>query len=149
MSIQTGLRIRWPPATQGTDEVHTSPSLTAALTHVTHALTQTDVCMDAFVGYSHGTVGEDHAIICLPTNAAAASSALRKIGMQVEEVPLVLAWLPDTMNSLACACEVLETANVRIDLACLIRVDRSQGQQAAFLCDDAELADRLLWALSY
>lgn len=149
IAIRTGLRIRWPPAAQQAPDIHNSLSPTTVLTHVTQTLAQADVCVDAFVEYSPDTPDENSAIICLPTNTAAASAALRKVGLQVEEVPLVLAWLPDTMLSLACACEVIETANVHITLACLIQKESGQGQQVAFFCDDADLADRLLWALSY
>ena len=149
MSIQTGLRIRWPPTVEAAADTDKPPSLTALLTHVTHALAQADVCVDVFVGCSPGAPGDERAIVCLPTNASAAAAALKQIDVLVDEVPLVLAWLTESMLSVACACEVLQTANVRIDLACLIRTDRGQGQQVAFLCDDAELADRLLWAMSY
>lgn len=147
MAIRTGLRIRWPPATQQRDDVQASPAL--IFTRVTQALAQADVCVDALVGYSQDRSNGGAAIICLPTNRSAASAALRNLGFQVEEVPLVVTWLRDTLFSLACACEVIETANIHIALACLIQKDGSQGQQVAFLCDDTELADRLLWALSY
>lgn len=149
MSIQTGLRIRWPPAVQRAVATNDSPSLTATLTRITHALADADVCVEAFIGYGPGTVDETSAIVCLPTNLPAAIAALKQLDVQVEEVPLVTAWLPDTMLSVACACEVIQTANVRIDVVCLIRVERGHGQQVAFLCDNAELADRLLWALCY
>lgn len=148
MAIRAGLRIRRPPAAQHASDVHGS-SVTL-LTSVTQALAQADVRIDAFVGYSPDTTHENSAIICIPSNTPAASATLRNIGMQVEDVPLVLAWLPDTTQGLAYACEVVETANVQIALTCLIQRDSGQGQQqVAFLCDDAERADQLLWALSY
>jgi hypothetical protein len=149
MAIQTALRICWSPATQHTPDARTSPTSATLLTHATQALAQVDLCVDAFIGYGAGTANEEPTIICLPTNISTATAALQKAGLQVQSVPLVVAWLPDTMLSLACACEVIETANVHIDLACLIRRDSGQGQKVAFLCDDAELADRLLWAQSY
>lgn len=149
MSIQTGLRIRWPPTAPHTGDTNEPPSLAEMLTRVTHAFAKADVSVEAFVGYSPVAPSAERAIICLPTNTSAAIAALKQIDLQVEEVPLVLAWLPDSMLSVSCAYEVLQTANVRIDLASLIRVNRGQGQQAVFLCDDADLADRLLWALSY
>ena len=147
MAIRTGLRIRRPPAAQHTSDVHGSP--VTLLTNVTQALAQADVRVDAFVGYSPDITLENTAIVCIPSNTSAASDTLRNVGMQVEDVPLVLAWLPDTMQGLAYACEVIETANVHIALTCLIQRDSGQGQQVAFLCDDAERADQLLWALSY
>lgn len=147
MAIRTGLRIRRPPAAQRPPDVHGSP--VTLLTSVTQALSQADVRVDAFVGYSPDTTHENTAIICVPSNTSAASATLRNVGMQVEEVPLVLAWFPDTTQSLAYACEVIETANIHIALTCLIQKDSDQRQQVAFLCDDAERADQLLWALSY
>ena len=149
MSILTGLRIRWPPAVPRVVAANESPSLTATLTSVTHALAGADVCVEAFVGNGSVTPDGMSAIVCLPTNLPVAIAALRQLDLQVEEVPLVIAWLPDTMISVACACEALQTAEVRIEIVCLIRVDRGHGQQVAFLCDNAELADRLLWALCY
>lgn len=147
MAIRTGLRIRWLPATQQSDAIQESPAL--VLTRVTQALAQADVCVHAFVGYSQDIPDKNAAIVCLPTNTAVASATLRGLGFEIEDVPLVLAWLPNTMSSLACAYEVIETANIHIELTCLIQTDNSHGQQLAFLCDDAELADSLLWALSY
>lgn len=148
MAIRTGLRIRWPPITQQEDDdLQTSSSL--ILTRVTQILAQAGICVDAFIGFNQHVSDENATIICLPTNTYAASAALAELGLQIENVPLVLTWLPDTMHSLACACEVIETANIHIALTCLLQKDSGQGQQVAFLCDDAELADRLLWALSY
>ncbi|MGZ3665629.1 MAG: hypothetical protein ACXVDA_14240, partial [Ktedonobacterales bacterium] len=95
MAIQTGLRTRLPPAGEPASDAYGSP--VTLLTCVTQALAQADVRVDAFVGFSPDLAHETSAVICLPSNTAVASAALRKAGRQVEEVPLVLAWLPDTM----------------------------------------------------
>jgi hypothetical protein len=147
MAIRAGLRIRLLPAAQHITDNHDSPTM--LLTSVTQALAQADVRVDAFVGYLPDPALENSAIICLPSDTSAAAATLRNGGMQVEDVPLVLAWLPDTLHNLASACEVIETANVHIALTCLVQKDSDHGQQIAFLCDDAVRADQLLWALSY
>ncbi len=109
-------------------------------------LSKENVRLDLFTG----VMGTSETVVeLLAADPARALEVLRAADLPAEEVHVALAWLPDTPDCLAEACETLGAAGIHVHAAHVVAVDPSRGQHVVIESPDAERTDQLLWALRY
>ena len=81
---------------------------------------------------------ESCVLAALPNDPAAAARALQRAGLQVQQVAVVVSWLPNRPGTLLAACEALGTAGINIDGVFVVATDPAQGVQLSFACRDAD-----------
>jgi hypothetical protein len=115
---------------------------------VLKSLANEGIRLDLFAGIASASERASIAEI-LTTDPLHAAAVLRAAELPVEEVQVVLAWLPNVPACLAEACETLGAAGIHVQSACVVAVDSERGQQIMIESPDAQRADQLLWALRY
>ena len=103
----------------------------------------------ASVGSTGGAGTQTNVIELLPSQVAAAADALQQVGIQTQEVEVVVTWLPNKPGALLTACEALATAGINIDAVYVVSTDPSQGVQMTFESREAQRADQVLASVRY
>lgn len=137
MSVQVALRLN----------VENRPG---ELVKVLRPIAQAGVNLHAVAGVAAGAgPGQSNVIELLPSQVAAAASALQQAGIQSHEVEVVVTWLPNRPGALLKACEALATAGISIEGVYVVSTDPTQGVQMTFECPDAQRADQVLAGAHY
>ena len=116
------------------------------LAKVLRPIAQSGVNLHAIAGVAGG---QSSIVELLPSDPAAAASALQHAGVSAQQVQVAVTWLPNRPGTLLKAAEALAAAGINVEGVYVVSSDPAQGVQLTVECADAARADQVLAALTY